>query len=105
MNGGSWNGRQVLSRSWIEKSWKNHTTLANSEKHEDYGYFWWQRTYTLNGRQIVSHEARGAGGQYVFVIPEFELVIAITSGNYRNGKFWQPEKIVEDYILPAIAGD
>jgi len=102
LNGGTWNGQYVLSKSWIDESWHQHTTLDNSEKHEGYGYFWWQRTYTVNGKEILSHEARGAGGQYIFVIPELELVIAITSGNFRNGKFWQPEKIVEEYILPAV---
>ncbi len=102
LNGGTWNGQYVLSKSWIDESWHQHTTLDNSEKHEGYGYFWWQRTYTMNGKEVLSHEARGAGGQYIIVIPEYELVIAVTSGNFRNSRFWQPEKIVEEYILPAM---
>lgn len=102
LNGGEWNGRRVLSQAWIEKSWQQHSVLENTEQKNDYGYFWWRKTYTVNRREILSHEARGAGGQYIFVIPEFDLVVAITSGNFRNGRYWQPEKIVEDYILPAL---
>jgi len=29
-------------------------------------------------------------------------IIVITSENYRNGRCWQPELIVEDDILPAL---
>ncbi len=103
LNGGTWRGKQVLSKSWIEKSWKRHTTLANSDKHEGYGYFWWERNYSANGKEYLSHEARGAGGQYIAVIPLLDLVVSVTSGNFRNGKFWQPEKIIEEYIVPAVA--
>ena len=73
----------------------------NNDKNE-YGYLWWHKTYTIGGKEIKSIEARGAGGQYIFVIPELESVVVITSGNYRNGNSQQPEKILEEYILPAI---
>ncbi|MBK6765398.1 MAG: serine hydrolase [bacterium] len=102
LNGGLWNGNRLVRASWIEKSWEKVATLANSEKHEGYGYFWWERSYSAMGKEYLSHEARGAGGQYIAVIPQLDLVICITSGNYRNGKYWQPERIIEDYILPAV---
>lgn len=51
---------------------------------------------------MTSIEARGYGGQYVFVVPELELVAVVTSGNYRNGRSRQPEKIMERFILRAV---
>jgi hypothetical protein len=47
-------------------------------------------------------EARGAGGQYIFIIPDLKSVVVITSGNYKNGKSQQPEKIFEKQILPQL---
>ncbi len=101
LNKGKWNGKEIISEKWIEASFGNYLTLENVETRNGYGYLWWHNVYH-NGNKVKSIEARGAGGQYIFVIPEYEMVIAVTSGNYRNGRFWQPEKIVENYILPAI---
>ena len=56
----------------------------------------------MNGKQIKSVEARGAGGQYIAVMNELDMTIVITSGIYRNGRYWQPELIIEEYILPAF---
>jgi hypothetical protein len=34
-------------------------------------------------------------------VPSLEMVAVITSGNYRNGRYRQPEEIRERFILPA----
>ena len=102
LNKGKWNGKQIISEEWVEKSFFKHTRLENVSDKNEYGYFWWHNDYMINNRQIKSVEARGAGGQYIFVIPELDSVVVITSGNYRNGKTRQPEKILKNYILPAI---
>ena len=49
-------------------------------------------------------EARGNGGQYIFVVPELDLVAVITSGNYRGGLEMtrQPQRIFQRYILAAF---
>jgi hypothetical protein len=31
-----------------------------------------------------------------------KIVVVVTSGNYRNGKTQQPEKVFEEYILPNL---
>ena len=64
--------------------------------------FGWHHTYEVGDRKIESWEARGAGGQYICVMPELEVVMAITSGNFRNGLTKQPESIIEEYLLPAL---
>lgn len=105
LNKGNWKGQQILSEEWVEKSLQNYRPLENTNDKNGYGYLFWHHTYKVNGREIASIEARGAGGRYIFMIPELEVVIAITSQNFRNGKFNQPEMIVENYILPAIVGN
>ncbi|MEM9260622.1 MAG: serine hydrolase, partial [Bacteroidota bacterium] len=59
-------------------------------------------TYKVGDQAIKAVEARGAGGQYISIIPELELVVVITSGNYRNGRYWQPQKIIGEYLVPLF---
>ena len=99
---GKLNGKRILSKKWVEKSFRNYLNLENTVDKSGYGYLWWHKTYTVNGKQIKSIEARGNGGQYIFVVPELDVVSVITAGNYRNGKTKQPEKIFEQYILPTL---
>ncbi len=102
LNKGKSNGEQILSEDWIQNTFKNYLVLENTVDKNGYGYLWWHYKYDFNGTSIESIEARGAGGQYIFVIPKLEMVVVITSGNYRNGKTQQPELILERYILPYI---
>ncbi|WP_347175365.1 serine hydrolase domain-containing protein [Polaribacter uvawellassae] len=102
LDNGKWNGKRIISKKWIKKSFKNYRKLQNTNDKNGYGYLWWHKTYKVGKQEIKSIEARGAGGQYIFVIPTLDVVVVITSGNYRNGKFQQPEKILENYILPTL---
>lgn len=101
-NKGLWKGKQLISQSWVDASFKKYLVLENHPEKNEYGFLWWHYQYKVRNKTIASIEARGAGGQYIFIIPAYDLVVVITSGNFRNGRVWQPEKIVEQYILPAI---
>ncbi|MEE1943791.1 serine hydrolase [Pedobacter sp. KR3-3] len=101
-NKGQWQGRQLISRAWVNASFKNYLNLENHPEKNGYGFLWWHYSYKVGNRMLESIEARGAGGQYIFILPALDMVIVITSGNFRNGRVWQPEKIVENYILPAF---
>lgn len=102
LNKGKWKSERVLSKKWVKDSFKNYHNLENVPDKNGYGYLWWHNTYQVNGKNIKTVEARGAGGQYIFVIPCLKTVVVITSGNYRNGKTQQPELIFEKYILPYL---
>ncbi|AXT50890.1 class C beta-lactamase-related serine hydrolase [Aquimarina sp. BL5] len=100
---GKWKGKQIISESWIAASFKKYRRLQDVKDKNEYGYLWWHKTYTAGDKKVSSIEARGAGGQYICVIPELESVVVITSGNYRSRKLLQqPENILERYVLPAI---
>ena len=102
LNQGKWYGKQILSENWIERSLTNYLSLENTGDKNGYGFLWWHHTYTVNNKTIVTQEARGAGGQYIFLIPDLDVTVVITSGNFNNGKTQQPEQILKDYILPAL---
>jgi CubicO group peptidase (beta-lactamase class C family) len=65
---GTWEGRQLISRGWVEESTRADTTTDPSV---DYQYFWW--IDTPDGKSHFS--ARGNYGQYIYVAPEKNLVI------------------------------
>jgi CubicO group peptidase (beta-lactamase class C family) len=66
---GSWEGRQLISREWVEESTRADTSTDPSL---DYQYFWWVNS--ANG-EIYQFSARGKYGQYIYVAPEKDLVI------------------------------
>ncbi len=102
LNKGNWEGEQIIPEEWINQSMDKHVVLENTINKNQYGYLFWHKTYNLNNKNIHSIEARGSGGQYLFIIPEYDLVAVITSGNYRNNKGFQPERIMHEYILKEL---
>ena len=100
---GIWNGRRVLAESWIQQSTQKYGPLQNVGGKNQYGYLWWHHSYPVGDQEIDSIEARGNGGQYLFVLPALDTVVVINSGNYRNRDLLQqPELILEHYLLPAL---
>ncbi len=100
LDGGTWNGERVMSEEWVRESLQKRGRISNRWENE-YGYLWWHSTIQVGDRTVETVEARGAGGQYIYVVPSLEMVAVITSGNYRNGRYRQPEEIMERFILPA----
>ena len=73
---GKWKGKQLVPSQWVEEATTRQTangSSPNSDWDQGYGYqFWRSRHNTYRGD--------GAFGQYCMVIPEFDAVVAITSG-------------------------
>ena len=67
-----------------------------------YGYHWWQKTFEIEGMTINAVFSWGWGGQYVFIFPDFEMVVVSNAGNfgYRSERFIF--RLIEKYILPAV---
>ena len=58
----------------------------------------------MGGRTVASYAATGNGGQLLLVIPEYDLAVVFTGGNYSQGGVWSRwgQQIVGDRIIPAI---
>lgn len=103
LDGGVWQGERILPESWIRESWGDYGRLAPLDVNgNEYGYLWWHHRYEVSGEIIRTLEARGFGGQYLFVVPALELVCVVTAGNYRNGRTQQSQDVLARFILPAV---
>jgi CubicO group peptidase (beta-lactamase class C family) len=79
--GGRWNDRQVVSKAWIETSTALKIKAADDQS---YGYLWWLGRSLLNKREVHWVGALGRGGQYIRIVPELDLVVAVTAGYYQD---------------------
>ncbi len=72
---------QLVPASWIASSFIPRGRSGISE--QLYGYSWWIRE--IAGEQ--AYYAWGYGGQFIFLVPELELVVVTTSSatSARNG--------------------
>ena len=86
LNNGNWNGEQIISEQWIKDS--TSTQFERNSGSADYGYQWWVRTFGDNN--YPAYFAQGHYGQYIFVVPDLDLVVALTS-HYEGSTsvYWQ----------------
>ena len=87
LNEGAWNGKQIISKEWIQKIVTTYTPVEEVSRRSksdeklpvehSYGYMWWvyENLFELNGFD-GAYEASGYGGQFITVIPEKNIVIA-----------------------------
>jgi CubicO group peptidase (beta-lactamase class C family) len=116
LDGGVWNGRRILDRSWVERSTaaqieiNEATTGMDAERFGAIatrgadGFAWHRYGVRVGDRRAESYEASGNGGQLLIVVPEFELVVVITGGNYGQGAIWTRwrDEIVGGRIIAAL---
>ncbi|MCL6275417.1 beta-lactamase family protein [Muricauda sp. 2012CJ35-5] len=101
LDDGQWNGTQILSSDWIEKS-VTRTVGINLGFSDGYGYQWWTKEFSLNRQTLDSYFAAGNGGQFIYVFPSLNAVISFTGENYGSQTMYQVTSLLEDYLLKAF---
>lgn len=99
LNGGAWDGRQIVSRAWVEESTSRQ--IANQDS-PDYCLLWWCGDIHYGGQSAWTFLASGHGGQKIFVFPEFDLVVVVTQQVFENPhEELNNLAIMSRYVLPA----
>ncbi|HYM27333.1 MAG TPA: serine hydrolase [Steroidobacteraceae bacterium] len=100
LDGGLWHGKRVISADWVARSIAPH---ARAREDTDYGYLWWLPTYHAGSRAFTAFAMFGTGGNKVFVFPAQQLVIVVTTTNFRvAGAGSLTDRLLTDYLLPAL---
>jgi CubicO group peptidase (beta-lactamase class C family) len=95
---GLWNGERLISEAWVEEATSLQTSNGsnpNVDWDQGYGYQFWQCRHGI-------YRGDGAFGQYCIVMPEQEVVVAITSGTNDMQAILN---LVWDHLLPAFQED
>lgn len=94
LNGGSWNGKQIVSPEWIEESTREHSRWGSLS----YGYLWW----IIDGKEH-SYAAMGDGGNVIYVNPKKNMVISIASLFIPDAKY--RIELIKGVIEPLFEKD
>ena len=99
LQGGEWDGERIVSREWIAES----ISVPPSENPipeliDGYGYQWWRGTFESG--DTATYFAAGWGGQFIYVLPEMDIVIVFTGGNFE-GSYSGFYIMINDHILAA----
>jgi CubicO group peptidase (beta-lactamase class C family) len=117
LDGGIWRGRRIVARDWVKASTTprvpvNETTTGLAS--EQFGNFyapgaadalaWHTFDIKVGDRTYKEYEAAGNGGQLLIVVPELDLAVVMTGGNYGQGGIWGRwrDQVVGGAIIPAI---
>jgi CubicO group peptidase (beta-lactamase class C family) len=90
LNEGWWDGEQIVSTDWVAASTRKHIAATLQD---GYGYQWW---VTDSGVYM----ALGYAGQFIFVVPEKALVVAVTS-DLEERDFYVPQQLLDNFVIPA----
>lgn len=97
-NGGRAGEQQVVPESWIAESWRPLTMSPWSG--DAYGYGW----FLGEARGYPVRYARGYGGQMLYVMPDLDLVVVMTSdpgGERDSPHIAALHRLLADGIVPA----
>ncbi|HDR9485267.1 TPA: serine hydrolase [Burkholderia aenigmatica] len=100
LDGGRWQGQQVVPRAWIEQ-------MTSPAVSPHFGYYWWINNIVDSEPEF---DAMGFKGQFITVLPKRNTVIVITGVLPVDGGLRDAENVklfrrmVNGYILPALDG-
>ena len=88
LNDGNWDGTQIVEPNFMEDALTQQTSASGMP----YGYLFYIRDDPFDAYVTI-----GAGGQNIYILPEYNLVVGFTASN--GGPY---EQIISDYILQNI---
>ncbi len=102
-DGGTWRGRRIVTRGWIDTSTARQITTSQGGAD---GYAWHLNTLHAAGRAYREYEANGNGGQFLIVLPDLDLAVVFTGGDYGRYRIWRRwrDDLVPTFIIPAVVG-
>ena len=99
LNRGRANGQQIVPARWVEASLVPRAR-SRRESGRFYGYGWWMRE--MAGHQTIY--AWGYGGQFIFLVPDLDLVIVTTASTSVSDERRHHRRAVYDLVERFVIG-
>jgi len=100
--GGQWQGYAIVPSDLIAASMK---PLINTDQPliaPQYGYGWWSGPGQAQGHPLRWQAAVGGGANRLFLVPDLDLVVATTAGNYDVAD--DSVQRVLEHVVGAVRG-
>lgn len=81
LNKGRAGDQQVLPTTWVEESLRDYVKIDDNT---NYGYLWWRPRYQVNGTTYTANMMTGTGGNRIYMLPEFGVVVVLTKNAFRD---------------------
>ncbi len=102
LNRGQWGGRQVVPWQWVDRSTRPDLAGPRGRRriYGGYGYLWWLRPESERGAYLAS----GYGGQYIYVAPADDMVVATISTEVSKGREWRRQLfgLIRDGVTGSV---
>ena len=96
LNKGIFDGKQIVSAQWIEEMTSPRIVESDRFRGMEYGYLWW-----IIDREKGIYAAIGNSGNVIYVNPEKNIVIAVSS--YFKPTIFDRVDFIREYIEPFIS--
>jgi CubicO group peptidase (beta-lactamase class C family) len=103
LQGGRWGELQVVPENWIKESFRKRVSFTDRGHTIGYGYWWWiSEADPAGAGDTPIYSARGFRAQYIFVIPEHDMVVVVTGGTRQWADEKKPVDFLYSHILPSV---
>ena len=94
---GKWQGEQLIPAAYVARA---TSPISLSYGKAFYGFFWWVEDVQVEGKTWHCVEGRGAGGQFIFMFPELDLIAVITAHHKGMGTMLAtlPQRLLPAFI-------
>ena len=100
MKDGVWRGKRILPKGWAAESVAPR--VDTHEKEFRYGYQWWiPPASASDGAKPKAFAAWGYGGQFLFVVPDLDLIAVFTGWNIYDKPELDPD-LALGRVLKAV---
>lgn len=98
--------QEIVSSAWVAEATQMQQRLGftfSALKNVHYGYLWWLEA----GQKSLAFFAWGYGGQFVYCVPDLNLVVVTTSQWQRSAEQANAQEmavleVIVNYIVPAV---
>ncbi|MDJ0908930.1 MAG: serine hydrolase [Woeseiaceae bacterium] len=103
VNRGRFRYTQVVSEEWVAASLNDYVRIDDST---NYGYLWWRPRYQVGESTYTANMMSGSGGNKVYALPEFGVVVVITKNDFRDrNAHATAEQLFRDHVVARLEGE
>ena len=73
---GKWKDKQIISAKWVKEAPTTHVTTKGRGR--SYAFNWMTGRRTINGKGFAYIASFGYGGQTLYIVPEYDLILVFT---------------------------